>query len=647
MADRDLYTPDGNYAPDFICRRVTKHFRGYKGLFHGTMQSFFLRPELQNPIMFEVFYDEDQSIAHHNYPQLLRILDASPHEEASLVEVFNAEDVVEDDRGTYLPDVVPTRREMLQQPDKEHFIAAERTEMENMQRHGVFQWVVPPRGVRLVRSKFTYKRKRDTETNKITKYKARLVARCFTQIYGIDFTDTYAPTATAAAFRLLMIVAMQMELEVTTGDIDGAFLNPELEEDIYMSPPPGFEDPKRKGEAIKLIKSIYGLKQSARCWHLMLKKELIALRYTAIDASDCFWQLANGKDLISLIVIHVDDYVHAFSEKWLDNRIVQRFTELWGVSGVGPVKHYLGMHIDYQKGERVRIDQRAYCERILKRFSFENVKAAPTPLDPAVKLSVEDCPAEVNEVDHKLFMEIYGSLLYAAVSTRPDIAKAMTALGRFMANPGPAHVIAIKRVLRYVAGTLDRGLKYTNKPWLVEALGNEVPPHEIINFTDSDWAGDIDTRNSTSATCTFVAGGPVSWLAKLQHIQAQSSGESEYIAMGDGAKDLMYVRNALRELRFYPAFGPTKMLVDSSAALGIASRPGINNKTKHIALRYHFVRHHIADGEIAPVKCDTLLNVADVLTKAVDRKTFQRLAPMLVKSVKRDAVTKSSGADPV
>uniref|UniRef100_A0A7S0U4E2 Reverse transcriptase Ty1/copia-type domain-containing protein n=1 Tax=Hemiselmis andersenii TaxID=464988 RepID=A0A7S0U4E2_HEMAN len=202
------------------------------------------------------------------------------------------------------------------------------------------------------------------------------------------------------------------------------------------------------------------------------------------------------------------------------------------------------------------------------------------PLDPVIKLSVEDCPAEVNDTDRKLFMEINCSLLYAAVFTRPNIAKAMTMLGRFMANPGPAHVIAIKRVLRYVVSTLDRGLKYTNKPWHVKALSTEIPVHEIVNFTYSDWAGDLNTRNSTSATCEFIACRPLSWLAKLQHIKAQSSWEAEYIAMGDGAKDTMYVRNALRKLDFYPTFGPTKMLVNSSAALGIASRPGINNKTK-------------------------------------------------------------------
>jgi len=372
---------------------------------------------------------------------------------------------------------------------------------------------------------------------------------------------------------------------------------------------------------------------------MLLKKELVDLGYSPVDASDCFWQLSNGEDLISLIVVHVNDYVHAFSPraKWLDERLVARFEELWGVSGVGPLKHYLGMSIEYKTGEYVRINQQAYCERLIKRFNFEGMKVMPTPMDPSVHLTIDDCPAEVNETDRKLYMEIYGSLLYAAVSTRPDISKAMTVLGRFMSNPGPAHLTAIKRVLRYIVGTKDSGLEYRNEDWHVEALGTKVAPHEVINFTDSDWAGDIDTRNSTSATVTFIAGGPVSWHAKLQHIQALSSGEAKYIAMGNGAKDISYIRGTLGEFAFYPAIGPTTMLVDSSAALGIAAKPGVNNRTKHIALRYHFVRGLVADGVIAPRKCDTKLNAADVLTKAVDRQTFIKLAPMLVKAPKTDA----------
>jgi hypothetical protein len=460
-----------------------------------------------------------------------------------------------------------------------------------------------------------------------------MVARGYSQIYGVDFTDTFAPVATSTAFRLLMVVAMIHNLQVSGGDIDGAFLNAELEEEIYMSPPDGYDDPAGKGRVFRLLKSIYGLKQAAFCWFKLLSKTLQDLGYTPLDGTDCFWILYNGDDCISLLVMHVDDYIHAYSDEALNDRIVSVFTELWGVSGVGPVKMHLGMHVEYEAGKRVKIHQRSYIEKILKRFNMLDAKAQPTPMDPYTKLSSADCPEKPNAEDKKLFAEMYGSALYAAVTTRPDLAKAMTALGRYMANPGPSHMQGIKRVFRYLAGTLDLGVEYRNELWKTPALPYSVPAYEPVTFTDSDWAGEQDGLFSTSGTLTFLAGGPIAWKAVLQRIQAQSSGEAEYIAMSDGAKDILYIRRVLYRMSFYRPIGPTRMLVDSSAAISIASKSGITSKTKHIALRYHFVRKLIADGYIQPVKVATQYNVADVLTKAVDKQTFMRLVPYIVRTM--------------
>jgi hypothetical protein len=256
-----------------------------------------------------------------------------------------------------------------------------------------------------------------------------------------------------------------------------------------------------------------------------------------------------------------------------------------------------------------------------------------TPLDPVIKLSSQDCPATANDADRRLFAEMYGSVLYGAVTTRPDLAKAMTTLGRYMSNPGPSHMQAMKRVLSYIAGTLDKGLEYKNEAWRTPGIDEPIPAHEPTTFADSDWAGDQDNLYSTTGMITFLAGGPISWRAVLQRIQAQSSAEAEYIAMGDASKDIMYVRNVISALTFYKKIGPTKMLVDSTAAIAIASKPGLNHKTKHIALRYHFIRQLITDLEIATVKINTTHNLADVLTKAVDRGTFDRLVPYIVRSM--------------
>jgi len=637
--DIDFNLPDGKWAPDFVGRSVTlvkTTKRDGKKVYHGQVTN--LKRGAFGRTMFSCFFEEDQKSQEFSYKDLKAILDKPTTPEVNLyaediidearTELAHSAAAVEDDE--YLPDIVPTRREMLQQKDRQQFIDAEGVEIENMAKHGVLKFVEAPKNVRLVKSKFTYKRKRDKH-GMIVKYKARLVAKGFTQIFGVDFSETFAPVATATAFRILMVIAMLYNLEVTAGDIEGAFLNGELEEDIYMAPPDGYQDPTGKRRVFKLLKSIYGLKQSANCWFKLLRSVMCELGYVPLDASDCFWLLYNGPDMISLVVIHVDDWVHAFSNKFLDDRLVKEFTERWGVSDVGPVKFHLGMSVDYVRGRRVRISQRPYFEKLLKRFNFVNARPISTPMDPNVKLTTADCPAEPNEDDKRLYAEMYGSILYAAVTTRPDLAKAMTTLGKFMQNPGPSHMQALKRILRYIAGTLDYGLEYVNEPWLHPAFDYPIPAHVLLGFADSDWAGELDKFFSTSGACTFLAGGPIAWRAVFQRIQAQSTAEAEYIAMGDESKDIMYIRNILEALGFYHQLGPTRLLVDSTAAIAIASKPGLNSKTKHIALRYHFIRQLIADGVIAVEKISTLDNVADILTKAVDRVTFERLVPRLVK----------------
>ena len=439
-----------------------------------------------------------------------------------------------------MPDVVPTRREMLQQPDRDEFIAAEGVEIQNLEDHHVMEWIDIPPGTRLLRSKFTYKRKRNS-AGKIEKHKARLVACGYGQIYGVQYTDTFAPVATPQSFRIMMTCALMHKLNVWQMDVTGAFINSDLKERIIMAPPSGFKVyPKNEGKAILLKKSLYGLKQSAYEWHALLSRVLQDdLGYTPVDGSGCFFKIWNGDNEISLLSVHVDDVAHAFSQDWLNKRLISKLESLWGCSNVSPLHFHLGMHIDYRPGVHCRISQRAYFEKVLKRFNYERMSAKSTPLDPAVKLSAEDCPKIPNEEDKKLYASILGSVLYGAVSTRPDLSNAMTVLGRYMANPGPSHMTAIRRVLRYIVGTLDYGLEYRNERLTPSGLDYSIAASELINFTDSDWAGDKDKSLSTTGTVTYLAGGPISWRAQLHKGQDLSSAEAEYKALGNGAKDVM------------------------------------------------------------------------------------------------------------
>jgi KUP system potassium uptake protein len=343
------------------------------------------------------------------------------------------------------------------------------------------------------------------------------------------------------------------------------------------------------------------------------------------------------------VTIYVDDYAHAYNQQWLKERLENTFNSLWGISGVGPITYHLGLQVDYKKGEYVRISQKAYFEKLMKRFSFDRLGASlktdgelkgtvDTPLDPE-RILFDDCPAVIDEDIKAEYLAIYGSILYGTVHTRPDTAKAMTILGRYMHSPSATHLAALKRVMRYVSKTVDYGLEYNKKDWFLPNSTSPISPFSLINMTDSDWAGDKDKRLSTTGTVTFLCGAPISWRSATQKLQALSSAEAEYIAACEGAKDVLYSRGILKSVDFHPRIEATPMYIDNSAAIAIMSNSGINSRTKHIDLRHHFVRELVSRGDVAPIKVASADNVSDVLTKAVDKATFQRLTPYLIRKV--------------
>jgi len=458
-------------------------------------------------------------------------------------------------------------------------------------------------------------------------------------IYGLDYFHSSSPVATMVAFRLIIAIAVVLDMDITGGDIEGAYLNADLSEDLdeplYMRPPAGFEDPTGKGRVIRLSKSIYGLKNASFCWFRLLSSVMRDLGYRAVDGSECFWYYSDGDDK-GLFAVHVDDYMHAFNNKELDNRLVNKFSELWGVSGVGPIDFHLGMEIQFEKGKSATISQRVYFEKVLKRFGYDSMKPVDTPMDSTLKISIADSDdgEALGDDERRRYMEIVGSLIYGATVSRPDIANAVAQLGRVMNRPSKSHLAAAKRVLRYVAGTLDRGLRYENKPWKAPGIAGEIAPNKIVAYADSDWAGDVDSRKSMSGNIVFMAGGVISFKAALQKIQALSSAEAEYVSLSDASRELVYIYNVLRELNVLDQDGPLPLLSDSSAALAMARNKGVNHRTKHIELRYHFIRSLIDDKKVDVEKIDTDDNPADLLTKATGKETFTRHADACVPRVK-------------
>jgi hypothetical protein len=266
-----------------------------------------------------------------------------------------------------------------------------------------------------------------------------------------------------------------------------------------------------------------------------------------------------------------------------------------------------------------------------------DAKPASTPMADSTKISKDDCPVEVDEVLRQEYMEMVGSVLYLGYQTRPDIAYACSQLGSVLKNPGPVHMVAAKRVIRYLKGTRELGLLYRAHPWHGPGFDHPIAASEVVGYTDADWAGCPDSRRSTSCYLTFLAGGLISWRMHKQKQHAMSSAESELIAMSGGARDIEYVRNTLVKIGILVQKKATILMSDSSAAIAISDKSGLKEKTKHIALRY-FQMRGLQKADILVVrKIGTDYNPSDIGTKALGPLTFQRHVEVVVSRPPSDA----------
>ena len=305
----------------------------------------------------------------------------------------------------------------------------------------------------------------------------------------------------------------------------------------------------------KLRKSIYGLKQSARCWHLSIDQFLKASGYIQSDADPCIYS-KSGESTLMVIALYVDDLLLASNDiNLLENekKALQRKFEMEDQKEAG---YCLGMTIKHGRGKNVlSINQRSYLENILKRFGFADCKPVPTPLEQGKKY--QKLPDGSQPVKTKEYQTVIGSLTHAAIATRPDLSSAVGALSQFMSKPSSEHWIGVKRILRYVKGTLDYGLKF-------EASSPNCL--QLRSYSDADWAGDISNRKSTSGYLFQFGGGIISWRSKRQNIVALSSTEAEYVALTLASQEAIWLRRLLSSISFKQS-AATQLYEDNQGAI--------------------------------------------------------------------------------
>ena len=414
----------------------------------------------------------------------------------------------------------------------------------------------------------------------------------------------YAPVSKHTTLRALLAMVAAEDLELHQLDVKTAFLNGELEEDIYMVQPPGYEE-GGPGIACHLKKALYGLKQAPRAWHTKLKRELETMGFQASE-TDPGMYIQRRKESNVYILVYVDDILIIAKDLELVKDIKKALMTTFDARDLGEAAYFLGWEIKRDRVKKtIKVTQQRMTADLVNKYGMKNVRPKTTPMSTALKMTKKGEELDTN-VYH--FSELVGSLLYLSVCTRPDIAQATGALARYMSKPTTEHWTAAKGVLKYLAGTEDTGITY----------GPEKM--DLMGYSDADYAGDLDTRRSTTGYVFMLNGGVISWSSRLQPTVAASTAEAEYMAASQAVKEALWLRKLTSDLG--GDLKTMQLYTDNQAALTLLKNPIASARSKHIDIIYHFARELVARKEVKFDYCPTAKMIADIMTKALPEGKF-------------------------
>jgi hypothetical protein len=444
------------------------------------------------------------------------------------------------------------------------------------------------------------------ELGAVTRNKARLVAKGYSQVEGLDFDETYAPVARLESIRILLAYATYHGFKLYQMDVKSAFLNGPIKKEVYVEQPLGFKDSEYPNHVYKLSKALYGLKRAPRAWYECLRDFLVTNGFKVGKVDPSLFTKTVAKDLF-ICQIYVDDIIFGSTNKSTSEEFSRIMVQKFEMSMMGELKYFLGFQIK-QLQEGTFISQTKYIQDTLKKFGMKNDKPIKTPMGTNGHLDLDTGGKSVHQ---KVYRSMIGSLLYLCAS-RPDIMLSVCMCARFQENPNEVHIRTVKRIMRYLVYTPKFGLWYP-----------KGSTFDLIGYSDADYAGCKIDRKSTLGTCQFLRRSLVSWASKKQNSVALSTAESEYIAAGHCCVQLLWMRQTLRDYGYKLSKNP--FLCDNESAIRMADNPIEHSRTKHIDIRYHFLRDHQQKGDIEIAYVNTHNQLADIFTKPLDEKTFSKL----------------------
>lgn len=503
----------------------------------------------------------------------------------------------------------PTTFEEAQKSSK--WIRAMDAEIESIEKNQTWVLTNLPKGSKCIGVKWIYKTKLN-EFGDVSKHKARLVAKGYSQEHGVDYTEVYAPVARMDTIRIVLSTAAQKGWDIFQLDVKSAFLHGVLAEDVYVQQPRGYEIKGEEDKVYKLHKALYGLKQAPRAWFSRIEEYFVKEGFKKSENEETLFIKTNDRGNLLFVSVYVDDLIYTGDDIALMKEFKLSMEREFDMTDLGKMRYFLGIEV-LQTDQGIHISQAKYVMEVLRRFEMEDCNSVFNPMAPGNKMDIDE---DGEQIDETLYKQIIGSLMYIT-TTRPDIQFPVSLLSRYMSKPTKMHLLAVKRVLRYLKGTLDFGIWYKRG-----GVG------ELQVYTDSDFAGDVDGRKSTSGYVFLMDNAAVAWLSKKQPIVTLSTTEAEYVAASVCACQVIWVKRILGELG-YEVEGSTTILCDNTSTIKLSKNPVFHGRCKHIGVRFHFLRDLVKGNEIQLEHCGSDDQVADIFTKPLKRETFEKLRSQL------------------
>ncbi|KAF6202186.1 hypothetical protein GE061_004584 [Apolygus lucorum] len=486
--------------------------------------------------------------------------------------------------------------------EKEQWLKAVEDEKQSLKKNKT--WIFVDRkeanGRKILSNRWVF-RKKDDE-----KFKARLVVRGCEQVYGEDFSETYSPVIGADSLRLLMATSLKNGFHFKTFDVKTAFLYGHIKEDIFMKVPEGYKNSETK--ICKLKKSLYGLKQSSLNWNRRLTDFLKKKGLFPLKNEPCIF-INETKTII--MAIYVDDgAVFANDKNQLDEILIGLKKE-FEITIFDNPKNFVGFEISLTPNN-LKLNQASYIQRLLEKYEMNDANSVRTPM-----VTQNQQNQKFEEMKFP-FREMVGSLLYVSSKTRPDLAYSVGYSSRHLENPSEQDFANVKRSLRYLNGTKNEGISFSKN--------NETD--ELIAFCDSDFAGDPDTRRSTSGYAIFYSGGPVSWRSRKQPIVSTSSTEAEFISAAECCRELIFLKSLLFELTGKHV--PITLYIDNMSTIELIKKGKMNTRSKHIDVKYYFIKEKFDKGILDLKHCKSANQIADIFTKPLGFNKFEEFKKKLI-----------------